>query len=251
MKVVRFKKDKFISYGFVEKDIVLEVSGSPYEDHYVTGREFSLKEIELLAPVEPSKVIAVGLNYKDHAKELKMPIPEEPVLFLKPPSSIIGPYKTIKLPEQSKRVDYEAELAFVVSKEAKDVPLEKAEDYIFGFTCANDVTARDLQEKDIQWSRAKSFDTFCPIGPWIKTSINPSTLGIKLYLDNDRKQSSNTSQMIFSTSRLLSFISTVMTLKPGDVILTGTPPGVGPLNSAKTVTVEIEALGKLENAISK
>ena len=248
LKVVRFKYDKQISYGFVEKDVVLEVSGSPFKkDHFVTGRDFALDEVQLLAPVEPSKIIAVGLNYIDHAKELKMPLPEEPIIFFKPASSLIGHEEEIKIPNQSRRVDYEAELAFVVSKTAKYISADNAEEYIYGYTCANDVTARDLQEKDGQWTRAKSFDTFCPVGPWVVADKKPDELDIQLNLNRDVKQSSNTSQMIFSPKELLSFISSVMTLFPGDIVLTGTPAGVGQMKPNDKITVKIQSIGELSN----
>lgn len=250
MKVVRFKSDNQISYGFVEQDVILEVSGFPYDEHYITGRDFPFDAATLLAPVDPSKVVAVGLNYVDHAKELKMPLPEEPILFLKPPGTVIGPGDEIVLPKQSSRVDYEAEIAFVIGKKAKNIPIEDAGEYIYGYTCANDVTARDLQEKDGQWTRAKSFDTFCPVGPWVVTDIDPASLDIKLILDGEIKQSSNTKNMIFDPHVLLTFISSVMTLNPGDIIIMGTPPGVGPIKTGQTVTVEIEQIGKLVNKVS-
>jgi 2-keto-4-pentenoate hydratase/2-oxohepta-3-ene-1,7-dioic acid hydratase in catechol pathway len=250
MKIVRFKIAKQISYGFVEQDVVLEISGSPYGEHYVTGREFPLESVELLAPVEPSKIVAVGLNYSDHAGELNMAPPDEPVLFLKPISSLIGPLEKIIIPEQSHRVDFEAELAFVVGKKAKNITANKASEYVYGYTCANDITARDLQEKDDQWTRAKSFDTFCPVGPWVVTDIDPGSLNIKLKLDDELKQSSNTANMVFQPLELLSFISSIMTLYPGDLVITGTPPGVGSLDDGQTVVVEIENIGKLVNKVS-
>lgn len=249
MKIIRFINDNQISFGFVEQDVVLEVSGSPYNEHYVTGREFALDDVELLAPVEPGKIIAVGLNYIDHAKELNMEIPDEPIMFIKPPSSIIGPNSEIIMPKMSKQVDYEAELAFVIGKKAKNISVEEAVNYIYGYTCANDVTARDLQSKDVQWSRAKSFDTFCPVGPWVVTDIDSDSLDIKLVLDGDVKQSSSTSKMIFKPVNLLSFISSIMTLDPGDIVLTGTPPGVGPVKEGQIVSVEIENIGQLKNTV--
>jgi len=195
----------------------------------------------------PTKIIAVGLNYKDHAEELGMDLPDEPILFLKPPTSVISNGENIILPAMSAQVDYEAELAVVIGKRAKNIGIEQAADYITGYTCANDVTARDLQTKDGQWSRAKSFDTFCPLGPEIIKGIDPTNLNIKLILNGEVKQNSNTAQMVFNVFELVSFISKVMTLLPGDVILTGTPPGVGPMKAGDKVEVQIDKIGTLAN----
>ena len=188
---------------------------------------------------KPTKIIAVGLNYIDHAKELKMPIPDEPIIFLKPPTAVISHKDKIIYPKVVKQLDYEAELA-VVMKDKK---------HILGYTCANDVTARDLQRKDVQWTRSKSFDTFCPLGPRVVKNVDPNNLEIKLYLNGKLKQSSHTSNMIFRVEELVSFISKIMTLCPGDVILTGTPPGVGPMKIGDVVEVEIEGIGKLTNFV--
>ena len=201
----------------------------------------------------PTKIVAVGLNYKEHANEMKIPLPKEPILFLKPTSSIIGPNENIILPQQSKRVDYEAELAFVIKKKARNIEEINAMDYIEGFTCLNDVTARDLQQKDGQWTRAKSFDTFCPIGPKLvePKKINPNNLKIQLLLNGELKQDSSTKEFIFKVEYLLSFISKIMTLYPGDIITTGTPSGVGPMKSGDVVTVRIEGVGSLVNNVVK
>jgi 2-keto-4-pentenoate hydratase/2-oxohepta-3-ene-1,7-dioic acid hydratase in catechol pathway len=214
-------------------------------------REFASKDVKLLSPCLPSKVVAVGLNYRDHAEELGLAIPEEPILFMKPSTSVIGPGDMIVLPPQSVRVDYEAELAIVISKSAKNVPREKAQEYILGFTCLNDVTARDLQSKDGQWTRSKSFDTFCPIGPWIDTEIDASDLKIELVLNGEIKQKSRTSNLIFNCAVLVEFISAVMTLHPGDVIATGTTSGIGPMGPGDTVEVRIEGIGSLVNRTAK
>lgn len=195
------------------------------------------------------KIVAVGLNYKDHAKELGMEIPKEPIIFLKPATAIIKNGDSIIYPQQSQRVDYEAELAVVIKKKAHMVPKEMAAEYILGYTCANDVTARDLQKKDGQWTRAKSFDTFCPLGPVITDEINPDNVSIKLYVNNELKQEGHTRNLIFDVPFLVSFISNVMTLFPGDVVLTGTPKGVGPLEAGDIVSVEIEGIGTLTNNI--
>ena len=195
--------------------------------------------------------MAVGLNYRDHAEELGLAIPEEPILFIKPSTSVIGPDDMIVLPPQSVRVDYEAELAIVMSKSARNVPRQKAQEYILGFTCLNDVTARDLQSKDGQWTRSKSFDTFCPIGPWIDTEIDASDLKIELVLNGEVKQKSRTSNLIFNCAVLVEFISAVMTLHPGDVIATGTTSGIGPMGPGDTVEVRIEGIGSLVNRTAK
>lgn len=221
--------------------------GSLSGERIVSGGEvYALQDVELLVPCQPSKIVCVGLNYSEHARELKMPIPEEPVLFLKPPSSILNPGAEIILPHSSSQVDYEGELAVVIGKRCKDVALEDASNYILGYTCFNDVTARDLQRKDGQWTRAKSFDTFAPFGPWI-AQIDPSNVDIKTRVNDDIRQQSNTSDLIFSVPRLVQFISHIMTLLPGDLIATGTPPGVGPMQRGDTLEVEVEGIGVLKN----
>jgi 2-keto-4-pentenoate hydratase/2-oxohepta-3-ene-1,7-dioic acid hydratase in catechol pathway len=201
--------------------------------------------------LKPSKIICVGLNYRDHARELKMPIPEHPILFMKPPSALIYHNDPIIYPTQTKELHYEAELAIVIRDRIKNVKRKETLEHVLGFTCANDVTARDLQRKDGQWTRAKSFDTFCPVGPSLVWGVNPGKLDIKLYLNGELKQSSNTSNMIFPVDYLVSFISQIMTLEPQDIILTGTPPGVGPMKVGDVVEVEIEGIGKLTNKVVK
>lgn len=197
----------------------------------------------------PSKIICVGLNYRDHAEELKMPLPEVPVLFMKPPTAVIFDNDKIIYPDMTKELHYEAELAIVVKDRIKNISEKEVNQNILGYTCANDVTARDLQRLDGQWTRAKSFDTFCPIGPRIVSDIDPGHLDIKLFLDGEIKQNSNTSRMIFKPDYLVSFISRIMTLFPGDIILTGTPPGVGPMRRGNLVEVEIEGIGRLRNNV--
>ncbi len=201
--------------------------------------------------LKPSKIICVGLNYTDHAKELNMPIPEYPVLFMKPPSALILNNDPIVYPSMTKELHYEAELAVVIKDRIKNIKKEEALKHILGFTCANDVTARDLQRKDAQWTRAKSFDTFCPVGPEVVKDIDPNNLKIKLYLNGEEKQSSNTSNMIFKVDYLVSFISQVMTLEPNDIIITGTPPGVGEMKVGDVVVVEVQGIGKLTNRVTK
>ncbi len=221
-----------------------------FNDLNYDGRQYKLTELEFLPPVTPTKIVAVGLNYKDHAEEMKLKITEEPMLFIKPNSSLLPHLGTIILPAASKRVDYEAELAIVIGKTAKNIKSKDAPGYIFGYTCLNDVTARDLQTKDIQYTRSKSFDTFAPMGPFIETEIeNPAGLSIKGYLNGGLKQSSNISNLIFNPFELVEFISGIMTLFPGDVISTGTPSGVGPLSKGDVFEIEIESIGTLKNFI--
>ncbi len=198
---------------------------------------------------QPTKIIAVGLNYHDHARELGLPTPSEPIIFMKPVSSLIGPGQEIILPAMSGQVEYEAELACVIADRIKDVGEQQALSHVAGYICLNDVTARDLQRKDGQWTRAKSFDTFCPIGPQLAGGINPNGLDIELRLNGQTRQKSNTGNLIFKMEQLISLISKVMTLCPGDIISTGTPAGVGPMKSGDVVEVEIERIGVLKNRV--
>lgn len=214
------------------------------------GREYDMSEVKVLPPCTPTKIVCVGCNYVEHAKELNERIPDEPILFIKPPSSVLATGESIIYPEQAKQVDYEAELAVVIGKRTKNVKADKAKSHILGYTCFNDVTARDLQRKDIQWTRAKSFDTFSPIGPFIQTEVDPTNLNIKARLNGAVKQDSNTSDMIFNVYRLVEFVSSVMTLEMGDVIATGTPPGVGPMKRGDTIEVEIDNIGVLANKVA-
>jgi 2-keto-4-pentenoate hydratase/2-oxohepta-3-ene-1,7-dioic acid hydratase in catechol pathway len=208
-----------------------------------------LDKVRLLAPCQPSKVVAVGLNYRDHAAETHNVLPAEPLLFLKPPTSMIGPDEVIVCPAMSQQVDYEAELAVVIGRRVCKISPEEANGYILGYTCANDVTARDIQSRERHNSRAKSFDTFCPLGPWIVTDLSPDDLGIKCRVNGVLRQDSRTSQLVFGVPALVSFISQVMTLLPGDVVLTGTPAGIGPLAPGDVVEVEIEGVGLLRNPV--
>ncbi len=250
MKIVRFQDGAWVKWGVVEGSLVREMEGDPFSHFHLTPNAKKLEEVKLLPPCLPSKVVALGLNYRDHAEEVKLPIPERPLLFLKPSTSIIGPGEPIVYPKMSRRVDYEAELAVVIGKVARSVPEEKAVDYILGYTCFNDVTARDLQPKDGQWTLSKSFDTFAPIGPWIVTEIDPSNLDISTYLNGERRQHSNTKNLIFRPDQLVSFISQVMTLLPGDVIATGTPSGIGPMAVGDRVDIVIEGIGTLTNTVT-
>lgn len=251
MKVLRFLTEDQVKYGVLEDGAqVREITGNIYEPFEMNNNIYNLGEIQLLAPCEPSKIICVGLNYKAHIDEFNRDsyeIPEEPVLFMKPPTSVTGPGSEVDLPPDSSQIDFEGELAVVIGKKSRYIEPEHVEDIIFGYTCANDVTARDLQRKDGQWTRGKGFDTFAPLGPWIETSLDARNLRIQLYLNEELRQDSYTGNMIFPVPKLISFISRVMTLLPGDVILTGTPHGVGQMKEGDKVKVVIEGIGVLEN----
>ena len=249
MKIVRYKDGAEVKWGIVDEEMIREMEGNPFEHFHLTSKAKRMDEVKLLAPCLPSKIVAVGLNYRDHAEEVKMKLPQEPLLFLKPGTSVIGPGEGIVYPKMSKQVDYEAEMAVVIRKVAKAVPEEKASDYILGYSCLNDVTARDLQTKDKQWTRAKGFDTFSPIGPWIVTDIDPHRLEVSSYLNGERRQHSNTKNLIFGPYQLVSFISHIMTLLPGDVIATGTPSGIGPMGVHDKIDIVIEGIGTLSNTV--
>jgi 2-keto-4-pentenoate hydratase/2-oxohepta-3-ene-1,7-dioic acid hydratase in catechol pathway len=216
----------------------------------LTGHQYPLAEVRLLAPVLPSKVIAVGRNYASHIREMDGEPAAEPVLFLKPSTSVTGPGEAIIYPVKlTDRVDYEGELAVIIGRLCRDVPKERAEDVIFGYTCANDVTARDLQLRDGQWTRAKGFDTFCPLGPWMETGTDPSDLGITTTVNGEVRQHARTRELLWDVPSLIEYVSAVMTLLPGDVLLTGTPEGVGPLADGDEVAVTIESIGTLTNKV--
>jgi len=220
-----------------------------YEPGAQVTRTVPEADVRVLAPVVPTKVVAVGLNYRAHAEEVSMQVPEEPVLFMKPATAVIGPGDAIRLPAQSHRVDYEAELALIVGRRCRDLTVATAAGAVAGYTCANDVTARDLQEKDGQWTRAKSFDTFCPLGPWAVPQAPPETAWVTATIDGRVVQRGTVGDMICPPLDLLVFVSAVMTLEPGDVILTGTPPGVGPIGAGQTVTVTVDGVGALANPV--
>jgi len=250
MKIVRFIHEGKAATGILKDGRVFAADGSIYGRlRMVETESLPLKEATLLPPVLPSKVVAVGLNYRDHAEEVGAPIPSEPILFMKPSTSVIGPEEPIVHPSACNRMDYEAELALVVKEKAYRVREKDAFRFILGYTCCNDVTARDLQTKDGQWTRAKSFDTFCPIGPFIETEIDPGRLNVVSRLNGETRQSSNTRQFIFPVFELFSFISHIMTLLPGDVITTGTPSGIGAMKPGDTVEIEVEGIGVLRNGI--
>lgn len=245
MKLVRFRhKDRFRSGILKSNGQIVFRQGS--------GKiNFDKKDVELLSPVIPSKIILVGLNYRDHAEELGMPLPSEPVIFFKPTTAITGPGGNITCPGCSNRVDFEAELAVVIKEKCRRVSAEKADKFITGYTCFNDVTARDLQNGDPQWARSKSFDTFGPTGPWIETDVDPGDLRIRSFLNDEIRQDSRTSQFVFSVPELVEYISRVMTLLPGDLIATGTPSGIGPMKPGDRIDIEIEGIGRLSNMVVK
>jgi len=249
LKFIRFKKDDFISYGLLEGEKVKIIQGDIFGDYEITDSFYDITEIDFLTPCMPSKIVCVGLNYRSHAQEMKLDLPKEPVIFIKPSTSILAHRGEIIRPEMSQRVDYEAELALVMGRQAKNIKPDEAVDYILGATCFNDVTARDLQQRDGQWTRAKSFDTFAPFGPCIATDLDYDNLPLELILNGETKQKSNTSDFIFSVGEMVSFISNVMLLNPGDVIATGTPSGIGPLNAGDIVQVKIQDVGILKNYV--
>lgn len=238
MKLVRFSHNNAIYTGESR-------NGALYSDHGV----FSPDDVVPLTPSEPSKIICVGLNYSDHAEELGMTPPAEPIIFLKPPSAIIACGMDIVIPECSRQVEQEAELAVVIRDKCARLPEEQVPEHILGYTCFNDVTARDLQKRDGQWTRAKSFDTFAPVGPCLETDPLSDDISIRSYVNGELRQDSRTSRMLFTVNELVSFISGIMTLMPGDIITTGTPPGVGPVVPGDNICVEVEGVGKLINGV--
>ncbi|MFA1539558.1 fumarylacetoacetate hydrolase family protein [Actinomadura monticuli] len=251
MRIARFSTDDGMSFGVVEENTVAAIAAHPFGELTFTGQRFPLADVRLLAPILPSKVIAIGKNYADHVREMGGDAPPaEPVIFSKPSTAVIGPGEAIAYPQKlSERVDHEGELAVVIGRLCREVPAARAADVILGYTCANDVTARDLQAKDGQWTRAKGFDTFCPIGPWIETGIDPADLAISTTVNGEVRQDARTSLLLHDIPTLVEYVSQVMTLLPGDVILTGTPAGVGPLQIGDEVTVTIENIGSLTNRV--
>ncbi|MFZ3070739.1 MAG: fumarylacetoacetate hydrolase family protein [Anaerolineaceae bacterium] len=250
MKIVRFQTElNPPRYGWIYQDMVGLIQGNPYEEYRRFDPEFSLSQVELLVPCEPTKILAVGRNYAEHAKEMKVDLPEIPLLFLKPPSALITSGENIIIPPQSQRVEHEAELAVVIKKKSRWLNQENVREAIFGYTIGNDVTARDLQQRDGQWTRAKGFDTFCPLGPWIETELDPSDALITCHVNDTLRQMTSTRDMIFNIEQLVLYASSVMTLYPGDVILTGTPAGVGSLVAGDTVSIHIDGIGSLVNSV--
>ena len=259
MRIVRFSAPADLGVGtdplfgvLNDQDSILVLRGDPiYSGIVPQDKSLKLSDVKLLAPVIPrSKVVCIGKNYADHAAEMGSVVPTEPIIFIKPNTSVIGPNETIIWPSMSERVDHEVELAIVIGRICKEVPAAKARDVIYGYTIANDVTARDLQKKDGQWSRAKGFDTFCPLGPWIETEFVPKDQKITATLNGEIRQSSVLSEMIFKIPQIIEFVTNVMTLLPGDVVLTGTPAGIGPMPAGASISVAIEGLGTLTNKVS-
>ncbi|MET3803832.1 2-keto-4-pentenoate hydratase/2-oxohepta-3-ene-1,7-dioic acid hydratase in catechol pathway [Nakamurella sp. UYEF19] len=233
----------------IDNLVAKEIVDHPFGTPEYTGREWPLGQTRLLAPILPSKVVAVGRNYADHAAELGNAVPDEPLIFLKPSTSVIGPGAPILIPPSSQRVEFEGELAVVIGRPCRDVSAENAKSVILGYTVANDVTARDLQRADVQFTRGKSFDSFCPLGPWIETELDPSDLSVVTELDEELMQDGRTSDMVHTVAHQIEFISAIMTLLPGDVILTGTPAGVGRMLAGQTVSVTVEGIGTLTNPV--
>ena len=251
MQIVRFRAGGKTRYGALEGTAVVEYSGTPWSLFKRGRRRYPLRQVALLAPTVPSKIVAVGLNYRDHAAEMGAPIPDEPRIFLKPVSAIIGPDDPIVLPPQSTRVEHEAELAVVMKKRCRNIPSERVRDYVLGYTCLNDVTARDIQARDGGPTRAKAFDTFCPLGPCIATDIEPNAVTVEAFVNGVVRQSGSTKDFVFPVEDVVARVSEVMTLLPGDVIATGTPAGVGPLTAGDRVEIRIDGVGVLKNPVVK
>ncbi len=253
MRIARYTTGEDPAYAVVEggpgEEVLAVVQGDPlYQDIVLTGERIDLVDARLLAPVIPrSKVVAIGKNYADHAAEMGGEAPTEPLIFLKPNTSVVGPGDPVVIPPQSQEIHYEGELAVVIGRLCKDVPEERFADVVYGYTCANDVTARDLQHRDGQWARAKGFDTFCPLGPWIETELDTTDLHLVTRRDGETVQDGRTSDLIHPVAKVVAYVSAMMTLLPGDVILTGTPAGVGPVEAGQRVEVEIDGIGVLSN----
>src|SRR6266487_226359 len=252
MRLVRFRHGDRIATGAVDvgSDVIRVLRGTFFEDPLPTGEEIPIDDVRLLAPILPSKIVCVGKNYAAHAAEFGLEVPDEPLLFLKPSTAVIGPHDPIQRLPVSHRVDYEGELAVVIGRLARNVRAEDASRFILGFTCANDVTLRDLQRTDDQWTKAKGFDGSCPLGPWIETSVDPTDVFVETRLNGDVVQRASTSEMVFGVAELIEYITTFMTLLPGDVLLTGTPEGVGRMRARDVVEVEVEGVGTLRNRVT-
>ena len=249
MRIVRFRDAGKTRYGVLEGIHIVEYAGTPYANFKKARKKYLLSQAVLLAPVVPSKIVAVGLNYRDHVEEMNAQVPAEPPIFLKPLSALCGPDDPIVFPPQARRVDYEGELAIVMKKRCHHVTAERAREYVLGYTCLNDVTARDLQTRDGHFTRAKAFDSFCPVGPCIATDIDPNGVDLETYVNGERRQASNTKHLICPVEDVVARVSAIMTLLPGDVIATGTPGGIGPLQPGDKVEVRIESIGSLKNPV--
>jgi 2-keto-4-pentenoate hydratase/2-oxohepta-3-ene-1,7-dioic acid hydratase in catechol pathway len=252
MRLLRFRHGDRIATGAIQpgSDTIQVIAGTFFEDPLPTGEEVPIDDVMLLAPVLPSKLVCVGKNYAAHAAEFGMDVPEEPLLFLKPSTAVIGPGDAIRLLPINRRTDYEGELAVVIGRLARNVRAEDASRFILGFTCANDVTLRDLQKADDQWARAKGFDGSCPLGPWIETSVDPTDAIVETRLNGEVVQHASTSDMVFGVAELIEYVTAFMTLLPGDALLTGTPEGVGPVEAGDVVEVEVDGVGVLRNAVA-
>ncbi len=255
MKIVRFLHEAKETYGILEGSMIRIAAGTPFGAFEATGTfeasgaAVPLSTVKLLSPCQPGKALCIGLNYRDHAVEFGLAIPKTPVFFIKPSTAVIAPLDYIERPAMSRQVEFEGEFVVVIGKKAKNVLAAEAPSYIIGYTCGNDVTARDLQPKEGQWTMSKSFDSFLPFGPWIETELDSSSLKIQTFLNGQVKQSSNTANLIFAIPKLMEYLSAIMTLEPGDIIMTGTPSGVGPMQAGDEVAVEIEGIGRLVNPV--
>ena len=250
MRIIRYQiKSEVPKYGWMVEDKLGEVEGDIFGSYKRKEAKTPLAEVNLLPPSQPTKIVCVGRNYIDHAKELGNEVPKIPLIFMKPPSSIIANGETIFLPPQSRQVEHEGELVVVIGKRGKNITAEAASDYIFGYTVGNDITARDLQKSDELWTRAKGFDTFCSFGPWIDTEFDPSDAVVTCRVNGQMRQMASTRDMVFNVGVLIAYISSIMTLEPGDLLFTGTPAGVGMLEDGDVVDVEIEGLAKLSNPV--
>jgi 2-keto-4-pentenoate hydratase/2-oxohepta-3-ene-1,7-dioic acid hydratase in catechol pathway len=252
MKFLRYQDKAGIpNFGWLQDDRVGPIEGTPFGEYRRLEATLPLTSLELLAPVMPGKIICVGRNYVAHAREHGAEVPEVPLIFLKPPSSVIGPEAKIILPPQSTQVEHEAELAVVIGKHGRWINPEDTQDYILGYTVGNDITARDLQRRDGQWTRSKAFDTFCPLGPWIDTSFDPADTIITCHVNGEMRQMGSTHDMVFGVNQLIAFTSSIMSLEPGDVILTGTPSGVSQVHPGDLIEVTVEGLGTLRNFVAE
>jgi 2-keto-4-pentenoate hydratase/2-oxohepta-3-ene-1,7-dioic acid hydratase in catechol pathway len=250
MRIVRYEHQTSRGYGLVEGDMIQPLAGPPFDGVRMSrGPAVALTDVRLLTPCEPSKIVCIGRNYAAHAAEHHAPVPTEPLVFLKPPSALLAPGGAIELTPLSAQVEHEAELVVVIGRRCRHVPVEQALDVVFGYTCGNDVTARDLQRKDGQWARAKGFDTFCPLGPWIETELDPTHAAVTCLVNDVVRQQGTTADLIFSVAHLIAHVTQVMTLEPGDIIMTGTPAGVGPLQAGDHVVVRISGIGELHNSV--
>ncbi|WP_030624327.1 fumarylacetoacetate hydrolase family protein [Streptomyces sclerotialus] len=251
MRIARFSIDGNVGFGVVEGNDLDVIKGHPFAEFERSGQKVPLDKVRLLPPVLPNKVVAIGRNYAEHAKELGNEVDDVPVAFFKPSTSVVGPGDPVVYPSFSQEVHHEAELAVVIGRMCREVPRERVKDVILGYTCANDVTARDVQKREAQWARAKGFDSSCPLGPWVETELDPSDLTIQCTVNGEQRQLGRTSEMVRSIEDLIVHITEAMTLLPGDVVLTGTPAGVGPLNVGDEVAVTIEGIGTLTNKVIK